>query len=116
MQIRDYYNKTELPPYGEYEAETSTQVVTLTPEGPQVVGHTAPNLRAITIDVDMESDPAAAGTQDVTVIPSDYQNGAHQQDQQTAATLQLTGTHGREHEQRRIHSDGGGLYTETLLG
>ena len=42
VQIRNYYNKTELPPYGEYEAETNTQVVTLTPEGPQAVGHTPP--------------------------------------------------------------------------
>ena len=63
VQIRDYYNKTELPPYGEYEAETSTQVVTLTPEGPQIVGHTAPNLSVITTDVDMESDTEVVGTQ-----------------------------------------------------
>ena len=61
VQIRDYYNKTELPPYGEYEVETNTHVVTLTPVGPPAVGHTAPNLSVITIDVDMEGDPEAVG-------------------------------------------------------
>ena len=79
MQIRDYYNKTELPPYGEYEAETNTQVVTLTPEGPQAVGLTAPNLSVFTIDVDMESDTEVVGTQDATVTTSGYQHGARQQ-------------------------------------
>ena len=38
VQIRNYYNKTELPPYGEHEAEANTQVVTPTPAVPQVVG------------------------------------------------------------------------------
>ena len=57
MQIRDYYNKSKLPPYGKYEVKTNTQALTLTPEGPQAVGHTAPNLSVITIDVDMEGDP-----------------------------------------------------------
>ena len=33
---------------------------------------------AIIIEVDMESDPATEGTQEVTVIPSDYQKGVHQ--------------------------------------
>ena len=79
VQIRDYYNKTELPPYGEYEVETNTQALTLTPEGPQAVGHTAPNLSVITIDVDMEGDTEEAGTQDVTVTTPGYQTGAHQQ-------------------------------------
>ena len=37
VQIRNYYNKTDLPPYGEAEVETNTQVVTLTPESPQAV-------------------------------------------------------------------------------
>ena len=41
-QIRDYYNKNKQPPYGEAEVETNTQALTLTPEGPQSVGHTAP--------------------------------------------------------------------------
>ena len=72
MQIRNYYNKTELPPYGEYEAETITQVVTLTPEGPQAGGHTAPNLSIITIDVDMEGDTEVVSTQDATVTTSGY--------------------------------------------
>ena len=44
VQIHNYYNKTDLPPYGEDEAKTNTQVVTLTPESPQAVGHTAPTL------------------------------------------------------------------------
>ena len=79
-QIREYHNKSDLPPYGKYEAETSTQVVTLTPEGPQVVGRTAPNLSAITIDVDMESDTEVVGTQDATSTTTGYQNGARQQD------------------------------------
>ena len=79
-QIREYYNKSELPPYGETEVETTTLPLTSTLEGSQAVGHTAPNLSVIIIDVDMESDPAPEGTQEVTVIPSDYQNGAHQQD------------------------------------
>ena len=97
-QIREYYNKNELPPYGEAEVETNTQALTLTPESPQAVGHTAPNLSVITIDFDMESDPAAVGTQDVTVIPSGYQNGAHQQNRHKADTSQMTGTNRREPE------------------
>ena len=56
VQIRDYYNKNELPPYDEYEMETNTQALTLTPESTQAVGHTAPNLSVITIDADMEND------------------------------------------------------------
>ena len=43
-QIREYYNKNDLPPYGEAEVETTTQALTPTPEGSQAVGHTAPNL------------------------------------------------------------------------
>ena len=62
-QIREYYNKSELPPYGETEVETTTQPLTSTLEGSQAVGHTAPNLSVIIIDVDMESDPATEGTQ-----------------------------------------------------
>ena len=98
-QIREYYNKNELPPYGEAEVEANTQALTLTPKGPQAVGHMAPNLSVITIDADMEHDPAAGSTQDVTVIPSGYQNGAHQQDHHQADTLQTTGTNRREPEE-----------------
>ena len=98
-QIWEYYNKNELPPYGEAEVETNTQALTLTPESPQAVGHTAPNLSVITIDVDMESDPAAGGAQEVTVIPSGYQNGAHQQDQPQADNSQMTGIYRREPEE-----------------
>ena len=72
MQIRNYYNKTELPPYGEAEMETNTQAVTLTPESPQAVGHTAPNLSVITIDVDIESDTEVVGTQDATGTTSGH--------------------------------------------
>ena len=32
VQIRNYYNKTDLPPYGEDKVERNTQAVTLTPE------------------------------------------------------------------------------------
>ena len=98
-QIREYYNKSELPPYGEAEVETTTQAMTPTPENSQAVGHTALNLSVITIDVDMEHDPAAGGTQEVTVISSDYQNGAHQQDHPQADTSQTTGIHRRELEE-----------------
>ena len=31
-QIQEYYNKTDLPPYDEYEAEQNKLAVTLTPE------------------------------------------------------------------------------------
>ena len=55
-QIRNYYNRTDLPPYDEYDVELNQQAVTLTPEEPQVSGQPAPNLSIITIDVDMESD------------------------------------------------------------
>ena len=47
----------------------------------------------------MESDPATEGTQEVTVIPSDSQNGAHQQDHPQADTSQMTGSHRRELEE-----------------
>ena len=47
----------------------------------------------------MEHDPAAGGTHDMTVIPSGYQNGAHQQDQHQADTSQTTGTNRREPEE-----------------
>ena len=47
----------------------------------------------------MESDPATEGTQEVTVIPSDYQKGVHQQDHPQADTSQTTtGSHRRELE------------------
>ena len=39
------------------------------------------------------------GTQEVTVIPSDYQNGAHQKDHPQADTSQTTGSHRRELEE-----------------
>ena len=79
-QIREYYNKSELPPYGETEVETTMQPLTLTLESAQAVGHTTPNPSTIIIEVDMESDPATEGTLEVTVIPADYQKGVHQQD------------------------------------
>ena len=79
--------------------ETTTQPLTSTLESSQAVGHTAPNLSVIIIDVDMESDPAAGGTQEVTVIPSGYQNGAHQQDHPQADTSQTTGIYRRELEE-----------------
>ena len=85
MQIRDYYNKSELPPYGDYEVKTNTQAPTLTPESTQAVEHTAPNLSDITIDADMEDDTEVAGTQDTTATTSGYQTGAHHQDRQTDA-------------------------------
>ena len=55
------------------------QPLTLTLKSAQEVGHTAPNPSTIIIEVDMESDPATEGTQEATVIPSDYQMGVHQQ-------------------------------------
>ena len=64
VQIRNYYNKTDLPPYGEDEVERNTQMVPLIPESPQAVGPTAPNLSVITIDVDMENDMEAANRPD----------------------------------------------------
>ena len=79
--------------------ETTTQPLTSTLEGSQAVGHTAPNLSVIIIDVDMESEPAPEGTQEVTVIPSDCQNGAHQQDHPQADTSQTTGIHRPELEE-----------------
>jgi len=92
VQIRNYYNKTELPPYGEHEAEANTQVVTLTPAGPQVVGQPAPNLSIITIDVNMESDPDGASMPGAVGTPHGYPNGAHQQDRPTVITVQVEGT------------------------
>ena len=92
MQIRNYYNKTELPPYGEYEAEANTQVVTLTPAGPQAVGQPAPNLSIITIDVNMGSDTDGASTPDKVGTTPGYPNGAHQQDRPTVITVQIEGT------------------------
>ena len=65
MQIRNYYNKTDLPPYDEYEAELNKLTVTLTPEDPQVIGQPAPNLSIITIDVNMESDTDRVSTPDL---------------------------------------------------
>ena len=73
--------------------------MTPTPEDSQAVGHTAPNLSVITIDVNMEHDLAAGGTQNVTVLSPGYQNGAHQQNQHQADTLRTTGTNGREPEE-----------------
>ena len=89
VQIRDYYNKSELPPYGDYEVETNTQALTLTPEGTQAVGNTASSLSVITIDADMEDDTEAAGTQATTATTSGYPTGAHHQDRQTDATPQV---------------------------
>ena len=74
-------------------------MVTLTPEGPQAVGHTAPNLSVITIDVDMESDTDAVRTLDKDGTTPGYQNGAHQQDRPTVITLQMEGTNERELEE-----------------
>ena len=91
MQIRNYYNKTDLPPYDEYEAETNKQAVTLTPEGPQAVGQPAPNLSIITIDVNMESDTDKVSTPDEVSTTPVYPNGAHQQDRPTVITLQMEG-------------------------
>ena len=68
--------------------ERNTQVVTLTPEGSQAVGHTAPHLSVITIDVDMESDTEAVSTPDEAGTTPGYPNGAHQQDRPTVTTLQ----------------------------
>ena len=70
--------------------ETTTQPLTLTLESAQAVGHTSSNPSTIIIEVDMESDPATEGTQEVTVIPSDYQKGVHQQDHPQADTPQTT--------------------------
>ena len=58
-QVREYYNKSELPPYGEAEVETNTQVITMTSEGSLAVGPTAPNLSVINL-VDTETDTDAA--------------------------------------------------------
>ena len=55
-------------------------MVTLTPEGPQVGGHTAPNLSVITIEEDMESDTEVEDTQDATGTAPGNEDGARQQD------------------------------------
>ena len=89
----------ELTPYGDYEVKTNTQALTLTPEGTQAAGRTAPNLSVITINSDMEDDTEAAGTQATTTTTSGYQTGAHHQNRQTGATPQPTGTNGLEHEE-----------------
>ena len=62
VQIRNYYNRTDLPPYDEYEVEIIQQAVSLTPEEPQVLEQPAPNLSNITIDVDIESDTDGVST------------------------------------------------------
>ena len=74
-------------------------MVTPTPEGPQAVGHTVPNLRVIKIDVDMESDTEVVGTQDATGTTSGYQNGARQQNRLKVTTSQMEGTNEREFEE-----------------
>ena len=96
VQIRNYYNKTELPPYGEYEAEANTQAVTLTPEGPQAVRQPVPNLSIITIDVNMESDTDGVSTPEKVSTTPGYLNGAHQQDRPMVITLQTEGTNEQE--------------------
>jgi hypothetical protein len=92
VQIRDYYNKSELPPYGDYEVEANMQALTLTPKGTHAVGNTAPNLSVITIDEDMEEGTEAAGTKATTATPSGYQASAHHQDRQTVPAPQSTVT------------------------
>ena len=99
VQIRNYYNKTELPPYGEYTAEANTQAVTPTPESPQSVGPPAPNLSIITIDVNMESDTGGVNTPEDTGTTPGYLNGAHQQDRPMVITLQMEGTKEQEIEE-----------------
>ena len=99
VQIRDYYNKSELPPYGDYERKANTQALTPTPKGTHAVGHTAPNLSVIMIDVDMESDTEVVGTQDATGTTSGYQNGARQQDRPKVTTPQMVGTNEQELEE-----------------
>jgi hypothetical protein len=104
VQIRNYYNKTELPPYGEYTAEANTQAVTPTPESPQSVGPPAPNLSIITTDVNMESDTGGVNTpEDIGTTPG-YLNGAHQQDRPMVITLQMEGTNEQE-----LEEDGNGM-------
>ena len=77
VQIQDYYNNSELPPYGDYEVEANTQALTPAPKGIHVVGHTAPSPSVTTIDEDIEDGTEAAGTQATTATPSGYQTSAH---------------------------------------
>ena len=98
-QIRDYYNKSELPLYGEVEVETNTQAVTLTPENPQAVGHTTPNLSVIMLEVDIENDMEAANRPDKAGTAPGSPNGAHQQDRPMVINLQMEGTNERELEE-----------------
>ena len=66
MQIRNYYNKTDLPPYGKAEVETNRRTY-------------GPNLSVIMIDVDMENDTEVVSTPDEAGTTHGSPNGAHQQ-------------------------------------
>ena len=99
VQIRNYYNKTELPSYGEYTAEATTKAVTPTPESPQSVGQPALNLSINTIDVNMKSDTDGVSTPKKVGTTPGYLNGAHQQDLPMVITLQMEGTKEQEIEE-----------------
>jgi hypothetical protein len=53
VQIRDYYNKSELPPYETNEVEATIPASSLEPMGAQALGQQAPNLSIISTDEDM---------------------------------------------------------------
>jgi hypothetical protein len=78
-QVRGYYNKSELPPYGEAEMETNSQVTTMTSEGSLAVGPTAPNLSVINL-VDTETDTDAENRPEEVGTEPGSPNGVQQQD------------------------------------
>jgi hypothetical protein len=92
VQIRNYYNKSELPPYGDYEVEVNTQALSPVLTSDHAVGQKAPNLSIITIDEDIKDGTETAGTQVTVAISSIYQTSAHQQDQITVSAPQSTAT------------------------
>ena len=96
-QIREYYNKSELPPYGEAEVETNTQAVTPTPESPLDVGPTAPNLSVINL-IDMENDMEAANRPDEIGTETGSPNGAHQLDRPMVINLEMEDINERDLE------------------
>jgi hypothetical protein len=76
-QIRDYYNKTELPPYGYQEAHSAATQAPLAGsvepnEEWQTYAHefNAPQLSIIEIDQDMEDGNAIPEPQELTETPT----------------------------------------------
>jgi hypothetical protein len=62
IQIQDYYNKSELPPYGANEVEANIPALSPEPMGAHAVEQQAPNLSIISIDEDMVDVPAPQET------------------------------------------------------